>query len=245
MDSSYALAGPLAPGKSDELRRFVAEVMGPRRAEHDDYMRRYHLVKEFGWIQPTPGMGDMYVLYFESTVDFLQENPQFARSSHPFDVWYRQTAGSILGVDFTQPLPQGFVESLWDARSAMVTGRERPVGSVVPILPGKMEALRLAMADIAASGADEMQRYLGRFGTAHEVWFAEHAPQMDALIYVAEQDDPVEALRRFGESQDPFDTTLKRLMLDATGIDFNQPYETVPELVLEARMPVIAGVAGR
>lgn len=238
--STFAFAGPLGPGKADELRQFASEALGPRKAEHDDYMQRYNLTKEYGWIQSS-SQGDMYIAYRESTTDYLGENRKFAASTHPFDTWYKQQVGAILGADLNQPLPPGFIETVFEAHAPQTGGREQPAALAVPVLTGQADRVREAARELSGPRASDLQDYFRRLATSMEAWYLQHTPQGDWWIYYAEGDDPPTAFRQFGQSQEPFDVYRKQLILDVSGFDFNQPV-TPPELVFKATAPVPAGV---
>ncbi len=98
-----AFAAPILPGKTEDFKRFATEALVARRQEHDDYVRRFHLTKELGWIQQTP-QGHMLIVYFESS-DPIRSNREFAESKHPYDLWFKQQLQTITGVDFNQPVP--------------------------------------------------------------------------------------------------------------------------------------------
>lgn len=234
--STYAFARPLAAGKSDELRRFMSEATGPRRAEHDELMRRYHLTKRYGWIQETP-MGDMYVTYLEATDDFLEDNRRYAASTHPFDVWFKQQLGSILGMDFNQPFPPGFVEVLLESHEPWATGREQSVASAALVQPGKTEEVKRLTSEIKASKMEELREQHRRFSVSTENWYLQHTDQGDVLVYYTEGEDLMASYQAYAQSQHLFDQWQKQRLLDILGIDFNQAPPALPEMVLSAQMP--------
>jgi hypothetical protein len=65
--------------------------------------RRLGVTTENWYLQSTP-QGDMIIVYMEAR-DPLYAFQEWARSNDPFDVWFKQRAGSISGIDFSQPLP--------------------------------------------------------------------------------------------------------------------------------------------
>ena len=236
---SYAYGLMLEPGKTDGLRRLTSELTGARKAEHDDYMRRYHLTKEYGWIEQTR-MGDMFVVYFEATDDFLAENRAFAASTHPFDVWYKRQAGPLLGQELDQPFPTGFIEVLYETQDAPATGSEKPFAIVAPLLPGKTEALRQLVTELLGPKRADLRESHMRLGQARENFYLEHTPQGDLFVYYSESEDPATTVQRFGESRNAFDLWWKERVLDVSGVDYNQPFPgPLPELILATTMPVV------
>jgi len=237
--STYAYGLMLEPGKTDELRRLTSDLRGARKAEHEDYMRRYHLTKEYGWIESTR-MGDMFVVYFEATDDFLAENRAFAASTHPFDVWYKQQAGPILGQDLNVPFPAGFVEILYETQDVPASGREKPFAIVAPLLPGKTDAMRQLAAELLGPKREDLRASHRRLNQVKENFYLEHTPQGDLFVYYSETPDPAATVQRFGESRDAFDLWWKERVLDVSGIDYNQPFPgPLPELILATTMPMV------
>src|ERR1041385_1891300 len=100
--ASAAIAFPILPGKTDPARRFAAEV----KSRSDEFTRSVSgrgLTREDWYIQSAP-QGDMVIVVMEG------ENPQatlhsWAASNDPFDVWFKNQAGEISGIDFNQPIP--------------------------------------------------------------------------------------------------------------------------------------------
>jgi hypothetical protein len=55
---AYLFAAPIPPGKTDAVRRFIAETLGPRKAEYDDLQRRSGVTEEAYWLQVDPAADD-------------------------------------------------------------------------------------------------------------------------------------------------------------------------------------------
>jgi hypothetical protein len=107
-----AVAFPIAPGKTDEWKRFIAELNGARRA---DFVasRKAIGARERTFLQPTP-MGDLVVVTLEG------DNPgqafgKFVSSTDPFTLWFLKQVKEIHGVDLTQaasgPMPELVIDS--------------------------------------------------------------------------------------------------------------------------------------
>lgn len=107
-----AVAFPIAPGKTDEWKRFIAELNGARRA---DFVasRKAMGARERTFLQPTP-MGDLVVVTLEG------DNPgqsfgKFVSSTDPFTLWFLEQVKEVHGVDLTQaasgPMPELVIDS--------------------------------------------------------------------------------------------------------------------------------------
>jgi hypothetical protein len=107
-----AVAFPIAPGKTDEWKRFIAELNGARRAEFVA-SRKAIGARERTFMQPTP-MGDLVVVTLEG------DNPgqsfgKFVGSTDPFTLWFLKQVKEIHGIDLTQaasgPMPELVIDS--------------------------------------------------------------------------------------------------------------------------------------
>ena len=93
---SMSMMVPILPGKRDQLFRFAAELTGARAEE---YARSQEsVVKETWHLQETP-MGDFLIINFDSP-DPAAVFAGLAQSAEPFDIWFREQACEISGVDF-------------------------------------------------------------------------------------------------------------------------------------------------
>lgn len=108
-------APPLGPGKTDEWLSFCREAT-QRMSEFQQARQSYGITVDRTYLNRTP-MGDILVVYLEGD-DPVAGNAAFASSAVPFDVWFRERATSILGIDFTQPLPP--IEPLWEWQKSQV-----------------------------------------------------------------------------------------------------------------------------
>ena len=107
-----AVVFPIAPGKTDDWRRFIGELNGAR---HADYVasRKAMGVRERAFLQPTP-MGDMVIVTLEG------DSPgeafgRFVTSSDPFARWFIGKANEVHGIDIAQasagPMPELVADS--------------------------------------------------------------------------------------------------------------------------------------
>ena len=88
------------------------ECLGPRKADFRDFHTRVGLDAERWYLQSTP-QGDQVVLYLEG--DPLGAIGKLAASDAPFDVWFRDSAKAVHGIDFAQPLPGPPPEMIFEA----------------------------------------------------------------------------------------------------------------------------------
>ncbi len=114
--ASLAIALPILPGKTDEWKRVVAEVTGPRLSETDDLYRRLGITKANWFLQQRPA-GDIGIVYYEAD-DPVQSFLIGTQSDHPYDRWFKQQFGPLHGIDFNQPPPGLLPEQIfeWQAR---------------------------------------------------------------------------------------------------------------------------------
>ena len=102
-----AVAFPIAPGKTEDWKRFIAELNGARRA---DFVasRKGIGARERTFLQPTP-MGDLVVVTLEGD-NPAQAFGKFVSSKDPFTLWFLEQVKDVHGVDLTQaasgPMPQ-------------------------------------------------------------------------------------------------------------------------------------------
>lgn len=109
--ASLSMAMPVKPGKSSDLRSFVDEVLGARRAEFEASEKRIGITREGWYFQPSP-MGDLVIVWVEAD-DPMTSLGSFIQSQDPFDTWFKAQVLDITGVDLNQA-PEGGPEVLMD-----------------------------------------------------------------------------------------------------------------------------------
>jgi len=98
---AYVVALRIPPGKTEAVRRLTQEVLGPRKADYDDMMRRGGYTEEAYWLQQDSEQGDVLIaVSSRDHTDFteMMTNPQTA-----FDRWYREQMQEIFGPDVLEP----------------------------------------------------------------------------------------------------------------------------------------------
>ena len=108
------------------------------------------------------------------------------------------------------------------------------IAAAFPILPGKLDAWKRFMHEMAGPRRSEMDAFERRVGyTVVRIWH-QPTPQGDLAIAYQEGDDPAQFLPRLAAAHEPFDVWFKQQVLEIFGVDFNQPpSDPPPELVLE------------
>jgi hypothetical protein len=100
---TVAFAAPLLPGKTEAWRDWIAEMNGPRSADLADFNARHGLTRHAAWLQQTP-QGDLVVVIHEGPgAEGLM--PNLATADNEFDVWFRDNAQDLHGIDFSNPPP--------------------------------------------------------------------------------------------------------------------------------------------
>lgn len=97
---------PILPGKLEEWKANVEELMGPRRKEHEASRARMGLVREVASLMQTP-QGDFTCVFHEAE-DLAKAYQTLAESEDPYDVWFRDHLLNVHGMTadmLTGPLP--------------------------------------------------------------------------------------------------------------------------------------------
>jgi hypothetical protein len=113
--ATISFAAPILPGKLEAWRRFNQETLGSRFKEYQASRQRLGITKELSWLQQTPA-GDLAIVYIELK-DPERLFGEIARSTDPFNVWFRQQVLEIHGLDLAQPSdePPPQLEFEWQA----------------------------------------------------------------------------------------------------------------------------------
>ncbi|MBA3777778.1 MAG: hypothetical protein H0X16_00460 [Chloroflexi bacterium] len=89
-----AVAIPLLPGKTDDWRKWVEELNGPRRQEFVDSRRRAG-VRERTFLQSTP-LGDLVIVTIEGD-DPGRAFGQMMSADDAFSTWFEERAREFHG----------------------------------------------------------------------------------------------------------------------------------------------------
>lgn len=106
---------PVLSGMEEKWMLLLSELSGPRDEEYRGYLWRYGITLEKIFLQTTH-LGEMAILYMEGD-DPPGAISRFARSHHPFDVWYREEMLYLNGVDFIrrQTAPHPYLILDWNS----------------------------------------------------------------------------------------------------------------------------------
>jgi hypothetical protein len=108
-----AMAFPILPGKTDQWRRFAAELVGSRRDAYVASRQRLG-VHERAFLQSTP-QGDLVIVTLEGA-DPAAAVSQFGASGDPFTQWFRDQVLELHGFDLAQPMPGPIPDLVIDSR---------------------------------------------------------------------------------------------------------------------------------
>jgi len=100
--ASLAMAYPILPGRTDDWRRLMAEVNGPRRAEYDA-VQQHVGVRSQVFLQQTP-QGDLVLVTMDGA-DPYRAVQQMWTGNDPFTKWFVEQVKDIHGIDLREPPP--------------------------------------------------------------------------------------------------------------------------------------------
>jgi hypothetical protein len=92
---AYAFAVPIPPGKTNEVRAFFGEILGPSRGDFEDTCRRSGVADEYYWLQTDPS-GDLLVVASDS--DPRKFLAIMANPVTDFDRWMADRMRAVFGM---------------------------------------------------------------------------------------------------------------------------------------------------
>lgn len=109
------ILAPLPPAKLDAWKSFISTCGGARKAEFDDFNRRYGLTKHEAWLAQTP-MGPIVIAIHEGEGAATMMG-KIAQSTNAFDKWFVGQLAELHGMDMSKPPPGPMPERLlsWSA----------------------------------------------------------------------------------------------------------------------------------
>jgi hypothetical protein len=96
----YAMAAPILAGKTEQWKRFIAELAGPRRAEFEQ-TRRELGVRERVFFQQSDGMALAIVTWEGDEPERTLERMSTLRG--PFAQWFIEQVKELHGMDLSRP----------------------------------------------------------------------------------------------------------------------------------------------
>jgi hypothetical protein len=109
MAQFVALAYPVIAGNEGKARDFVSDVKN-RHKEFEKSSKNRKVKKEAWFLQQLPGSSTLII--FMEADDVAKSISEFAQSQDSFDVWLKQSAKSITGMDFSMPREDPYPELL-------------------------------------------------------------------------------------------------------------------------------------
>lgn len=97
------ILAPVPKEQAGAWQAFAEALTSARKAEFDDFNKRYGLTKHEAWWCETP-MGFLVVALHEGPGAEAMM-PTLAQSTHEFDVWFRKNIEDIHGMDVSKPPP--------------------------------------------------------------------------------------------------------------------------------------------
>jgi hypothetical protein len=94
------IVAPILPGKAEAWRRFIQEISGSRRQEHEASRQRLGIRAEWVWINETRQRTRGIILIAAEHLE--QALVALVTSDHPFDRWFREQLLALQGLDLTQ-----------------------------------------------------------------------------------------------------------------------------------------------
>jgi hypothetical protein len=107
----------------------------------------------------------------------------------------------------------------------------------LPVKPGQADRLRAFCQEVVGSRRSEFETSEQRIGLTREGWYLHQTPMGDLAIVWVEGPDPGAALASFVQSQESFDVWFKEEVAEITGVDLNQPPESMPEVLFDWSAP--------
>jgi LmbE family N-acetylglucosaminyl deacetylase len=109
----FAMAIPIAPGKTDQFRKFIGELNGARRAEFVESRKKLG-VRERTFLQHSPH-GDMVVVTLEGA-NPTKAFAEFGQGTDAFTTWFKKSVAEIHGIDLGAPPPGPMPEQIVDSQ---------------------------------------------------------------------------------------------------------------------------------
>lgn len=100
----------------------------------------------------------------------------------------------------------------------------------MPIAPGKTEAWRQALTDLAGPRYNEYESSRRRYGLTSQTTFLQRTRMGDFAVIHLTGPDVRKSLHAMSESMDPWDVSWRELTLDLHGVDFAKGVKVFPKI---------------
>lgn len=224
----YAFAVPVLPGKD---ARDVPALFQGRMEEYAESRRRNGITMERVYLMPTP-MGEFAIAYLEAERDFGSMMQSLATSDLAIDREFQAKLTEVHGMDASGPAAAPPPEVLGDWEDPEVHERRRGLAFVAPLMPGRTDAARAFTREAWVTRREAMTASRRELGENRETVVLNTTPMGDVVCVYLEGTDPVEANRRFAESQSEFDTWFKQQLstIFPPDVDFSQPLPPIEQI---------------
>lgn len=111
--ASLAFVAPALPGGTQNLKRLAHDLQAASKSDVEDFYRRMKITREQWFVQSTP-QGDMIIVYLEGE-DLAYTFQKLAASQEPMDIWLKEQARSVHGIDFNKPRSAPLPELVYDS----------------------------------------------------------------------------------------------------------------------------------
>lgn len=112
MNNFFAIAIPVMPGKTEQVRKFTKTLMNEKNQEFKNSRKNLGII-ERSFLQSTPH-GDMIIVTLEGE-NAAEAFTKFGQGSDSFTQWFRQQVKEIHGVDLNAPPPGPMPELVADS----------------------------------------------------------------------------------------------------------------------------------
>ncbi len=200
----------------------------------DDYTasrQRIGVTREAGWLQATPH-GDLLNLLIEGN-DPITGNRQFAASRDPFDLWFKDRAARLTGVDFNEPIPV-HPELVNEAVPAGQIGKQNML-LVTPLLPGMTASFLESSRELSGKRREGWEQFQRNAGVSENRWL-QHTPMGDYVLLYLDGADLSKAFAYLATSTGETETWFRQVVLDQTGVDWAAPPPPLPEVQFDWRV---------
>lgn len=224
--TAVAFAAPIAEGKSEAWKEFLANAQGDRAEEWNQARAAAGLTKETVWHQASPA-GEFAVVYQEGP-DLADLMKRFAASETPIDKEFVAMLGDVHGMDLSQPMPAGELLTNYTGE-----GEPNPAyGFLVPVMEGKESMAAEFVKANGAAGAEAFAASRARIGVTRERVWAHNGGKV--LVVVWESADLAQVLPKWQASEDPYDVAFLETVKEFSGRDFKTMEVPTPnELMLD------------
>lgn len=236
---SYALAFPVAPGKTRKEVEWLAEWFKSNPEEYRKGRDAAGITFERAYYQETP-MGDFVVAYVETTRPFGEVMGHIAQQTTELDRHFVKHVQNVHGVDLTQPPAGPAPETVAAWHDGNVTTRKHGLAFCAPLIPKSFDTGKKWAHEAFETRRSELEETRRSWGQSHEVVTVNFTPHGEIACVYLEGDNPVEGNKKFASATDSYNTWFKEQLKNIfpPQIDFNAPVPQTHEIFDSEALPV-------